>query len=80
VGPETPQSEIPQDVEEHYDNGDRKKHKDENSNNDPWDRRQGDWHDEGDQQACGHKTDDGKENAENVSAACFPWLQHDMRK
>jgi hypothetical protein len=80
VGPQTPQSEVPQGIEKHYDNGDRKEHEDDDSNNDPWDRRQGDWHDESDQQASCHKTDDGKENTENVSAACLPWLQHDMRK
>ena len=39
VRPQTPQSEVPQGIEKHYHNGDRKKHKGDDSNNNPWDRR-----------------------------------------
>ena len=72
--------EVPQGIEKHHHDGDREKYKDDNPNNDTRNRRQGDWHNEGDQQARGYKADDGKEDAENVGAACLSRLQRDMGK
>lgn len=78
--PQTLKSEVPQSVEKHHHNSDREKDKDDNPNNDAWNRSEGNRYNEGDLQASSDKTDDGEEAAENVGPACLSWFQRDMRK
>ena len=78
--PQTLKSEVPQSVEKHHHDSDREKYEDDNPNHDAWDRSECNRYNEGDLQTSSDKADDGKEDAENVSAACLSWLQRDMRK
>jgi hypothetical protein len=78
--PQALKSEVPQGIEKHHHNSGREKYEDDHPNNDTRDRSQSDRYDKGYQQASSNKSDDGEEDAENVSTPCLCWFQYDMRK